>query len=517
MDSWCKVLIVEDEYITRQGIRNMIDWYEEGFEIVGEASNGKDAIDMVEKLRPHIVLTDIVMPVMDGLELEKSLRTKFPKIQVVVLSSYSDFDYVRDSFQSGAVDYILKPTLSPANLLKTMKQVASRIPGLTLQGRQNLSLARSIEQLLSGYAEQEAKEQLESAFQNSGFLLVGMDISRIFRQDTAAIEKQKTLLPQILDKLLAEYTYVHLIVNESVLLIVVNFPPPEKEDVYRALRQAMDQIGEQEPRTFYVSSKIFSDISLLKEVYNGPFLSNLDWYFYYKGKHFMAAEEFQKPKEDIKFNLMNYTKLLETLQTERALELLESSVNSILTERSLGEMELKTLVQNAWYQMISVLEDQGLNAENLSYLKRDCLVKIYSCAYSEDFIQLFSILQSDFHTIISKYEVNAHNSTMQSILKYIDNHYNDQLSLASLAKQFNFNYSYLSVYFHSHHSEGFSEYLNRKRINRAMELLRQGTLPVSDVCETVGFTDPSYFTRVFKKLIGTTPRDYRRKFGKTEE
>lgn len=517
MDSWCKVLIVEDEYITRQGIRNMIDWYEEGFEIVGEASNGKDAIAMVEKLRPHIVLTDIVMPVMDGLELEKSLRIKFPKIQVVVLSSYSDFDYVRDSFQSGAVDYILKPTLNPANLLKTMKQVASRIPGLTLQGRQNLSLARSIEQLLSGYSEQEAKEQLESAFQNSGFLLVGMDISRIFRQDTAAIEKQKTLLPQILDKLLAEYTYVHLIVNESVFLLVVNFPPPEKEDVYRALRQAMEQIGEQEPRTFYVSSKIFSDISLLKEVYNGPFLSNLDWYFYYKGKHFMAAEEFQKPKEDIKFNLMNYTKLLETLQIEKALELLESYVNAILAERSLSEMELKTLVQNAWYQMISVLEDQGLNAENLSYLKRDCLVKIYSCAYSEDFIQLFSILQSDFHTIISEYEVNAHNSTMQSILKYIDNHYNDQLSLASLAKQFNFNYSYLSVYFHSHHSEGFSEYLNRKRINHAMELLRQGTLPVSDVCETVGFTDPSYFTRVFKKLTGTTPRDYRRKFGKTEE
>jgi two-component system response regulator YesN len=266
MDSWCKVLIVEDEYITRQGIQNMIDWNEEGFEIVGEAYNGKNAIDMVEKLRPHIVLTDIVMPVMDGIELGKVLRTKFPKIQVVVLSSYDNFGYVRDSFQSGAVDYILKPTLNPENLLKTMKQAASRIPGLTLQGRQNLSLARSIEQLLSGFSKQEAKEQLESAFQNSGFLLVGMDISRIFKQDTAAIENQKKLLTQILDKLLAEYTYVHLIVNESVLLIVINFPLSEKEYIYRALHQAMDQIGEQEPRAFYVSSRIFSDISLLKEV-----------------------------------------------------------------------------------------------------------------------------------------------------------------------------------------------------------------------------------------------------------
>ena len=517
MDSWCKVLIVEDEYITRQGIKNMIDWNEEGFEIVGEAYNGKNAIDMVEKLRPHIVLTDIVMPVMDGIELGKVLRIKFPKIQVVVLSSYDNFDYVRDSFQSGAVDYILKPTLNPENLLKTMKQAASRIPGLTLQGRQNLSLARSIEQLLSGFSEQEAKEQLESAFQNSGFILVGMDISRIFKQDTAAIEKQKKLLPQVLDKLLAEYTYVHLIVNESVLLIVINFSPQEKEYIYRALNKAMNQIGEQEPRTFYVSSRVFSDISFLKEVYNGSFLSNLDGYFYYKGKHFMAAEEFQEPKEDIKFNIMDYTKLLETLQIEKALKLLENYVNSVLKERSLSEMELKTLVQNAWYQLISVLEDQGLNAENLSYLKRDCLVKIYSCTYSEDFIQVFSILQSDFRAIISKYKVNTHNATMQEILKYIDNHYNEQLSLAHLAKQFNFNYSYLSVYFHSYHSEGFSEYLNRQRISHAMELLRQGTLSVSDICGAVGFTDQSYFTRVFKKLTGITPRVYRRKFGKIEE
>jgi Response regulator containing CheY-like receiver domain and AraC-type DNA-binding domain len=513
MDSLCKVLIVEDEYITRQGIRNMVDWNSEGFEIVGEACNGEDALEMVEKLRPHMVLTDIVMPVMDGLELEKNLRTKYPEIQMMVLSSYSDFDYVRDSFQSGAVDYILKPTLNPADLLKAMKQVAARIPGLTLQGRRDLSLAACVEQLLSGFSGEEVQKQLHSVFQEPCFVLAGMDIARIFGQDTAAMDKQKKLLSRCVEEALPGHTHVQLVVNESVLLLVVNFAKPEEEHVLIALREAAEQIARQEPRTFYAASRVFSDPARLKEIYSGPFLVNLDRYFYYKGEYFLTAEEFREPKPAAKFNMAAYTKLLETLQLEKALDFLEDDVNVVLADCSLDEMELKTLVQNAWYQIISVLEDQGLNGDSLSYLKRDCLIKLYACSYSEDFAQAFSVLQTDFRAIIRKYEVNAHSSTIQSILNYIDSHYNEPLTLASLARQFNFNYSYLSTYFRSHHMEGFSEYLNKERIRHAAELLREGTLPVSGVCGAVGYTDQSYFTRVFKKLTGTTPREYRRNYG----
>ncbi|MVB10858.1 HTH-type transcriptional activator RhaR [Caprobacter fermentans] len=221
--------------------------------------------------------------------------------------------------------------------------------------------------------------------------------------------------------------------------------------------------------------------------------------------------------ETEKFNIMNYTRLLENLQMEEALNFLKKYVNRVISEHSLGEMELKTLVQNTWYQMISVLEDQGLNADSLSYLKRDCLVKIYACSYSEDFAQVFSIIETDFREIFRKYKIDAHSSTIQNILQYIDGHYNEPLTLSSLARQFNFNYSYLSTYFHSHHSEGFSEYLNKERIRHAAELLRSDPLPISDVCEAVGYTDQSYFTRVFKKMTGITPREYRRKHGKAGE
>ena len=91
MSDLCKVLIVDDEYIMRQGIKHLVNWDKEGFLIVGEATNGKEALIMVEELKPHIVVMDVVMPVMDGVELTKEVHEKYPDIKIIVLSGFDDF------------------------------------------------------------------------------------------------------------------------------------------------------------------------------------------------------------------------------------------------------------------------------------------------------------------------------------------------------------------------------------------------------------------------------------------
>ncbi len=125
---WCKVLIVDDEVLIRQGVKHYINWEQEGFQIVGEASNGKEAIELIELLNPHIVITDIVMPVMDGMELTAFIKSHYPEIEVIVLSSFGDFDYVRSTFQHGVADYILKPKLEGPELLKALQKVAKNLP-----------------------------------------------------------------------------------------------------------------------------------------------------------------------------------------------------------------------------------------------------------------------------------------------------------------------------------------------------------------------------------------------------
>ena len=124
-----RVLIVDDEFIMRQGLRYMIHWEEEGFTIVGEAANGKDAMDQIEKLQPQIVISDVVMPLMDGVDFTVAVHHRYPHIQMIILSGYDNFGYVKQTLMQGVVDYILKPTLTPHELLGVLQKAAARIPG----------------------------------------------------------------------------------------------------------------------------------------------------------------------------------------------------------------------------------------------------------------------------------------------------------------------------------------------------------------------------------------------------
>ena len=137
MNNLCKILIVDDEYLLRQGIKYLVDWNKEGFDIIGEASNGKEALDFIEKLKPHIIISDIVMPIMDGVDLAKIAKTKYPEIQIVILSGYSDFNYVKDTFKLGVNDYILKPKLDPEELVLLLKNTACNISNFTLSTSEN--------------------------------------------------------------------------------------------------------------------------------------------------------------------------------------------------------------------------------------------------------------------------------------------------------------------------------------------------------------------------------------------
>lgn len=101
MAEYCKVVIIDDEFIMRQGMKHMLDWEKEGFQIVGEASNGQEGLEVIEKTKPNIVLTDIVMPVLDGIEFSEILNKRFPEMQLVILSSYDKFEYVKATFQMG--------------------------------------------------------------------------------------------------------------------------------------------------------------------------------------------------------------------------------------------------------------------------------------------------------------------------------------------------------------------------------------------------------------------------------
>ncbi|WP_143536112.1 response regulator, partial [Saccharibacillus sp. O23] len=178
METLCKILIVDDEVLVRQGIKHYLDWESYGFRIVGEASNGREGLEAIERLRPHIVLTDIVMPIMEGEEFTRLIKKRYPAIEVVVLSSYGEFDYVRSTFQSGVADYILKPKLETQELLRVLQNTAKRIPGIRYTGEGSGEAPDAealLEKLASGYDADDTAppEVLAELFPHDEFVLIG--------------------------------------------------------------------------------------------------------------------------------------------------------------------------------------------------------------------------------------------------------------------------------------------------------------------------------------------------------
>ena len=117
-----KVFLVEDEIVMREGIKNNINWEEEGFEFAGEASDGELAYPLIQKTRPDILITDIKMPFMDGLELSRLIKQEMPDIRIIILSGYDEFEYAKEAINIGITDYLVKP-VSGAQLLAAVKKV----------------------------------------------------------------------------------------------------------------------------------------------------------------------------------------------------------------------------------------------------------------------------------------------------------------------------------------------------------------------------------------------------------
>ena len=518
----CKILIVEDEYIMQQGIRHLIDWEQEGFQIVGCATNGKEGLQLVEQLQPHIVLTDVVMPVMNGVELTRVLRERYPTVQVVVLSGYSDFEYVRDTFQGGAVDYILKSLLHPQSLLDTLRRVAGRIPGMVLK-RGTATPEALLGNIIAGYGCRDVPPELKKELPFSRFFLMGTCAVRILGEDRDVVSRHERLLSASAGAELAEYPHRQLLTEKGVLLLVVNFEPARESLALEALRRTAKEISRSEPLAFYVVSTPFSSLTELRSVYFGPFLKSAESFFYHKGEYFLALETPQfSSKEDggevkaVKLDSIRFHRALADSQMSDALGTLQEFVTKALENRSMEELEFKSVVQNSLYQIITWLEDRVPDPIDLADLKRECLTQLQACPYAENFSAAFSRIVGKLAVILDAYGVRSQNDTMKSILNYIDTSYMEPITLQSIAQQFNFSYSYLSSYFRAHSSDGFSDYLNKVRIAHAQELFQKSALAPADVCGAVGYGDQSYFTKVFKKYAGCTPGEYRRRVTKGE-
>lgn len=514
MKSLWKVIVVDDELLVRQGIKHLLNWEREGYRIAGEASNGMEALDLVRELKPHLILTDIVMPVMGGEEFVRIVKERYPEIEIIVLSSFSEFDYVRSTFQSGVADYILKPKLEADYLLSVLNRTTAKMAALHAAGPEELSAVRSlelaVENLLTGYEADIDPELVRTKFPSPRFLLFGAEMKKA--KDTEAKKRFAAELEKKMDRLDIGRT-VHLRLKQVAdgALYLLNFDPKYEGELLLALRRiSQDLVTERGRGIHFLIGQGFADFYRFGEVYREHYTKLARYCFYLPDRLILEHNHLPKrPDLSPGFDLGELTELLKRKQFAKAFTDFQAEMSRRAKDYTAEIFEFKSLLGNFIFNVTTTLGKMKFEIGPLEKNKYDFFRAIDEATYASEAIVVVERFLGEAGAVVAGRQQQV-NPNMASLLEYIHEHYAEPITLGEVARQFHFNVSYLSTYFASHNREGFNEYLNRLRMEKAKERLLMTDDAIADISESVGYSDQSYFTKVFKKMTGVSPGRYRR-------
>ncbi|MBO0993733.1 response regulator transcription factor [Bacillus sp. SD088] len=503
----CKVLIVDDEVLIRQGIKHYVNWEEEGFTMIGEASNGEEALAIIKKENPQIVITDIVMPIMDGIELTKKVKADYPEIEVIILSSFSDFDYVRSTFQNGVADYILKPNLEGTELLRALKQALRRLPNfaLSLSKQSIITMEEWIQHLMAGHEPINRKQLEYESFPKSHFCLVGIDL----KLEIDAQKKKKHITEQ-LSHLLDGLLYYPILLEDRHFSYVVNTDMGEFSALARKIKETAKK-GERSGQSLvWILGEPFAEISELKQHYQDDLKRLRNYQFYFPNQSFFMLTELPAVTEDSRFELNHVIDLFKRFDFQKAFAELNQYTQYISGKYTMTENDFKATLGNIIFNITIVLEGLKFDINKMQQDQYQYFALLNEAHDVEHAISYFSSFLEEVHHLLASQMNENNQSNMPQLLSYIDQHYTEPISLSDLADHFHFNPSYLSTYFSQHHGIGFNEYLNQIRIDKAKAYLENKNVSIAEISGFVGYSDHSYFCKVFKKMTGMSPSKYRK-------
>lgn len=533
-----KVFLVEDEVVMRNGIKNNIPWEQEGFEFVGEASDGELAYPLIKREKPDILITDIRMPFMDGLELSRLVKKELPQIKIIILSGYNEFDYAKTAISIGVTDYLLKP-ISSAKLLEAVKKVGDMIE----KEQDNVRLMERYEKEMEENILQE-KHKLWGALASNRLSTIellekgqrlGMDFTasaymvflfKLMQEGDAtgcsdelnrASEKVNSLSgtwKKVLSFDRSPEGWAFLIKGESEAEVLENFAEAKREllnlvamypkvEYFGGLGSIVQRIGDiqnsykEAARAF--SSRFFLDANQIAD----------------------SAE--MVPVQNEEDGKIDVSKML---SKKREHELVEKffkngtveEVDSFLDElfQNIGEQNCKSLlyrqyvVMDLFFCATDFLENLEIGTEELPEECRDINQIVEKAGNAQSLRHQIGILFSETMMLRDGHSKKKYSKLLEDAKAFIDKNYkHDDMSLNMVAAQVNISPSYFSTIFSNEMGQTFVEYLTYVRLEKARELLMCSNMRTAEIGYEVGYKDSHYFSYIFKKVVGCSPKEYR--------
>lgn len=536
-----KVLIVDDDILTRMNIKMIIDWGKYGYDICGEAVNGQNGIEMIETLCPDIVLTDMKMPVLDGVGLIEWIHEHKPLTQIIALSGYDDFNYVKDSMKLGAVDYIIKHKLEPELLLSVLEIAKSKIIKTKealeekTQRDSQLMLAQGhlrqqfLRGLLNGeiIETSEIGESIQRLNLNLGLLncvVVGLEIDdySFLKDKSSEMELKKRIIDvfvEIVQQILSETKQAYIVhMEQGKFAILFSYGKTfSMLYVYNQMYQMIDRIR--------LTIKRYLNLTACYGV--SPICPNIHKVnqYYQKANH-LLDEKFYKGKdqlfmEDSKKIIKNDFVTL-TVEQEKTIILSLKTYDQAILKKSLDSIFSWVIEQrfnhNATHMIVAELINIASRVATQSGIKMDEIFLNNDVPYSKmqkyDNIMDVKNWISEIYlqlVILIKYKAYNHANYSENTKKaidYIHRNYHLDMSLDDTARHINVSNSYLSRIFKEECKVSYVKYLNQLRVEKAKLLIENGEIRIKDIVKQVGFQSYNYFFKVFKEMVSMTPLEY---------
>lgn len=518
-----KVFFVEDEIVTREGIRDNVDWKGNGFEFCGDAPDGEIALPLLQVAKPDVLITDIKMPFMDGLQLSRIVRERMPRVKIIILSGHDEFEYAQQAIKLGVTEYLLKP-VTVQDLHKVLQKIAAQ---LEQERREQESLKKLQEQIEENRATLRERLLLK--------LVVGAVSS------TEAIEKGQLL-------------GVDLIARCYLVVILKTELGDRSEqfdyDEYQQVQQIVSSLVENKPDVFLLK-KDWEEIVLVMKGSTPEYMEEERDLLLDLIKQEVKRTRYQltigvgAPKKRIADIYQSFVEALVSIQNAADENKAGSShavdrAELLKVDRSAVENYLRSGVKEGFDEFFDAyLQPLGETALKSYLLKNYIFVDVVLATaklvneLGGDIDQVIPELNS-IETILASIktigQLREHackilvsalafrdsqtNSQYRGMLRqakaYIDQHYMDPaLSLNEVAAQVNLSPSHFSLVFSQETSQTFKEYVTEIRIKKAKELLRMTTLRAAEISYQVGYSDPHYFSSVFRKTTGLSPTEFR--------
>lgn len=499
------IFIVDDEPFIIEGMKALVQWEDYGLHVVGNASNGSEALKKIENVHVDILLTDITMPVMDGLQLISKVKERNSNIKCIVLSGYQEFNYVKKGMELGIENYLLKP-VNEQELHFTLQNCVEKIEKSAKNGEaytilRDNTIWRGLNQEID---EREWRERIKLYNLEFGFA----NLAAILIHFSEKLEG--TYLNKLRFEIEKVFRSVCIINPDGELILLARLENIEQK--LEKLNQLHAFLKVEVPCIHYLSEGTL--VHSIKDIHASyDHAKELASYRLVLNESQIITDDLIKQYSDTTisttFEIEDLKRFIVSQKKEMAFRWIKGTFEQIAqSSKRVSPTSIRSFAIDIITSVQKEVNDQATN--------QVAIVK--NILESHSLEHLSSIVSEYISVVFEKIEAKiVHQSpVIQSVINYIQESYHEELSLKTLSYKFHMNPIYLGQLFQKETGFVFSEYINHIRLEKAKQLLRDTHVKAGKIGKTVGYSDSAYFYKQFKKVVGITPSAWRAMNNKTK-